>query len=288
MYLSEIPPIGPSTGWLSALIDPSLRVHAEVIKNSGATAAEVVLGNSEREDAFIGTSLRDFVNLEYLSVHLADLRIPDPGKRITAEQSGNYWRHAMQVNRVDAATIHPDRINFRGYQLLNQARVPYALENLDCSTHLGQTADDMEVNCLWHDRPLVLDLQHAYEVSIKLGKHPDFICDRILELSDRFQISHVHVSGQTEIDGQLFSNHALLKDSSNSGDIIRSLRNVILKLGGCPPIIIEGNYLFATPEEEKRVAGLSKPELVKVATDNINQEISLILCGAEDLLRAAC
>jgi hypothetical protein len=194
--------------------------------------------------------------LSYHSLHLPAL------KRIPQDQLAQHvqgWRRLVEERSITTLVLHPEQgtlphIEFitREFSSVHSARV--AAENMDSRKDNSpwQQAHDVGAYLRRTNLPLVLDLQHAWEVSGRsMAPFKKLLADLIREAQAVQGIAQLHVSGEIFRNGKQEVNHASLLAATNREEIFQGLCFVrdTLGEGKLRPIILEGDPYFDLPRE---------------------------------------
>lgn len=273
----DLSPVGPSTGWLSAKFTPALGPHNALLAETPATAAEMVCGRDERQRAML---VGDFdPELVFRSLHLGsfngfEVKLTEHQRRLIDDLADIWRRHGVQ-----GAAAHPDQMPPHMYEVLKQAGITVGIENMDRNKFVGRTVEQVDILIATHRTPAVLDLQHAFELSVDSGIPYDEVIQRLVKSMDsQGGITHLHVSGELTEGGEQILPHALLTMATNREAILNALNIVLTSREGPFPIILEGDPLpeFSFLSESQALRRKKALEIQAHATRNISQEIELL------------
>jgi hypothetical protein len=241
--LQQVPAIGPSSGWLRAKISNDFEHHWDVIRDSGATAGEIVWSSMKHSESILNAKV-DLELLQYCSLHLCSFKEFAPNLTEIQFKMLQDIQAICQRYGIKAATLHPDQTPSHIYSVLKERRIPIGIENMDRCKGVGKTPCDIEALLKANLVFGVLDLQHLYEVAkdsncsfFELAK--DFT--RIM--LDNGGIAHLHVSGEITENNTQVNSHALLSDSTNKDEVLNAIRIVYEVADRALPIILEGDPL---------------------------------------------
>jgi hypothetical protein len=268
------PSIGFSNGWLNAKLTKSLSQQSKIMHLGRAETCEMVC------DEIIGLNMKSkFRDLQSNSIHLpsfSKFKNSSKGKLLSV---GKSLEHVFSYHGADRATIHADVVSFELISWLKQFNVPVAIENMDRNKESGKLPLEIIRQCNENKVPLVLDLQHAFEISVDLYGE-GFESEVAIQLAKLAKkscgISQIHLSGEICFKDVVINNHALLMQSTNRRQILDSLVAVRSILGGnLPPIILEGDYLPLVSLGQKE--GKLFETYANMAVVNMNIEKNLLL-----------
>lgn len=279
-------PIGPSTGWLSAKIGTDLATQEAVLSETPASAAEMVWEDGARRRAMLSRALE--VELVYKSLHLGSFT--DFGVSLTPEQRDlvSDIARIWNAHGLVGSSAHPDQTPAHMYGILREAGITVAIENMDRKKSVGRTIQEVDLLIARHQTPGVLDLQHAYELSVDSGVSFNEVVERLTAAMAGFGgITHLHVSGELSEDGAQLVPHVQLTVATNREAILSAL-DIALHAAGRPlPIILEGDPLpevsflsHSGPIRKRMVATRTRQ-----AIESISKEIELVAEAFPERLR---
>jgi hypothetical protein len=239
--------IGPSTGWLSAKITPKLSIHRDILQASKASAAEMVWHDSSRREAMLrGESLAH--DLDYCSLHLGSFRDFTLPLRLDQKETLQAIASIVNKHTIATATIHPDTTPPHIINDLIRQNIRLGIENMDRDCAFGRTVSDVASMMQRWKVTGVIDLQHAFEVAQISG----ISCRQLVTQFASMMLSsggmsHLHVSGEIQVNGTISSRHAPLTKATNKQEILEALEAVLLISQRQIPIILEGDPLLCYP-----------------------------------------
>lgn len=264
--------IGPSTGWLSAKLGPSLALHARILDDSNSTAAELMFGDRERIDAMCSQDLvTRSSKIKFLSLHL-------PGFGEDFSESSSRTRHDLlkifSRHRIHGTALHPDLTPASAFEILKSMNIPIGIENMDRLKNDGKDAASILKLCERFQTKAVIDVQHAYENSVDANEKGPTVASELLHaLKNPNRISHLHVSGEiSSASGKQEHNHASLLDATNRDEILTTLKEIAANVDVLPPIILEGDplpefpvgfYMTASAAQIRKAAGYAAERITK-------------------------
>ncbi len=239
--------IGPSTGWLYGGGIYSLAKQEVILRAAGANSVEVCVAgvdNDKRMLSLRGGEAFDTQSFPYRSVHLPDVNDRELDHQLAMAQEA--------VARCSAATalIHPLKMGggypMGQYERMVSGGVPLAIENMDADKDSGFELVELVELVTTLVLRFVLDVQHAYEHDPEM----DYAGDLLESLRD--QLTHLHVSGETENN-----NHSLVCRARNAKEIVEFV-GLVLSVKNVP-LILEGEY--ATPDDLRQEMDFLSREL---------------------------
>ena len=269
--LSESPMIGHSMGWLSSKCSPSIHLRSLLISMSGNQISEIICSDDE--------GLEISSQNKYLSIHLPSYSNFKNATKSKLNYTGKATRNIFKSTNAFNATLHSDLANEDLVKWLKNLDIPLSLENMGREKASGKLPLDVIRKSKEYKLPIVLDLQHAYEISLDLygqDKTSEIAVQLATLAKKAYGISLIHLSGEISLNNKVFSNHASLLSATNKTQIFDALIKVCKILDGhIPPIILEGDYLpFIKPglKSQKSISNI-----LSTAAFNMKLEKDLVL-----------
>lgn len=268
-----MPVIGVSTGWFHAKgVSMDLEEIAPVIRAAEADGIEVVLPEDYAQLRWCPHPLSN--HFRYVSMHLPDF---DYVAREREHLSPAHQEHLrdiaqwMQANGMPVGVLHPSFVPFYLYEVLEEYKIPFAIENMDPNKVIGCSITDIEHLLNVFGVAGVLDLEHAYQCSKASGGNGRDLGMQFFHMmtASPHHLAHLHVSGQRGNH-----DHVLLRDADNKTDILWMLSQILSYTD--LPIILEGDPFFDLPEGEMMKSKTKRLHLLQQSIDVLAQEIHLI------------
>ena len=210
----------------------------ELIRASGCNAIEIFAGFSSRLIGFETLNKSDFSGFEYVSLHAPDDMSYDDSEKtrdVLEKISAAHKRIGFK-----AVVIHG--ISILNPVILEEYDLPYVIENVDYLKSGGKTLEDMRAIFSRFDRPMNLDVLHAYTIT----KDNSLALTMAKEFKSR--IKQVHLSGLRIHD--MDKQHHFPIYETQQEDILASVPKGI-------PVIIESVFPKIGLREEL-IEGLKK------------------------------
>lgn len=270
--------IGHSSGWFQARFGYSKLLQSRVFSKTTSSAAEFVF--NPLESFYFENGLGEIVpnHLAYRSLHLTNLSAWATLSTSKKSMLTSSCKRYFNVLNLDNATIHANAICPEKMLWFRDLGLPISIENTDVTHVSGKFPLEVISACDKYKVPLVLDVQHAYEVSCALyGEDGYFeIAEQFARLAKKYcTISQIHLSGEISYLGKVVSNHASLLHATNRSKILDILIRVMkIMSDDLPPIILEGDYIPSL--EAKIYKKINTKKISDIAVTNMNLEISMV------------
>jgi len=233
--------IGFGTGALYKNLEGQNTVSREAIglvRLSGCNAIEIYAGFASRLAGLEKLSKEHFYAFDYVSLHAPD----DMNYDNSAHTKDVLEKISEAHKRIGFAAIVIHGLNIVDPVLLERFDLPYIIENVDYLKRGGKTLEDMRAIFSRFDRPMNLDVLHAYTLTqnntVALAMAKEF----------KKRIKQVHLSGLRiqDIDRQ----HHFPIYETQQLDILESVPKSV-------PVIIESVFPKLA-SKHKLIEGLKK------------------------------
>ncbi len=185
--------IGFGTGSLYKNVNPISKEAVRLVKTSECNAIELFIGFVERMDFLPNILRQDVQDFDYISLHAPDNFAYENNKK--TKDLLEKLRQAHERLESKRIIIHPDCV--RDFEVLDNSGLPFCFENHDNLKSSYRTVEDMEKLFLDNQKPMILDITHAYIV--RGMRLTNFLYNRFQDRIEQFHLSGYKIH---EDDGQ--------------------------------------------------------------------------------------
>lgn len=270
--------LGFSNVWLNEKLTSSLYYQSKIFKEVSADAVEFNCVEGEGIKSQSKLKTMDNWKPKFTSIHLPSFSNFSKSSKSSLAIVGRSLEYLFDHHNSSHSVVDGDVINLEMGSWLRYHNIPFAIKNMDYDKKKARLPLEVISLCREMKAPLVLDLQHAFEVSkIFYGEGREVeVAVQLAKIAKKtVGISEIHISGEIDASNGIQHNHSLLIHSTNRDIILKSLLEVKRVLNDqMPSIIINGDCLPLAESGEKSSYHIKK--LSEVAIENYNLEKKLI------------
>ena len=276
--------IGHSNGWLCAVLGSEYSHTDQVVRASNSSACELVIDRDERLNQLLRLDVHPQWELDFCSLHLPDLSDIELLPFEERQELGEKFNTLREKFKFSTGSLHPDLASLDTTTWLADLGLPFGIENMDRTKQSHRSLEEVTATLSSWQVPLVLDVQHAFEISVDGGGNGIELSVELARAAyERSGITHLHVSGEISSgDGTQLDNHASLVWATNTKTIIEAVREIV-RLNDKPvKVILEGNYLppHSPGMPVERLSNAEQiPDLIELAAHNMARERDILMEG---------